>query len=89
MSMEVRSPEDLYPIVEDLILRLKRDGATRLAAILDHRMHKVAWTTASELLEELRGVLSKADRKAEPLTEQTEAEFARVVAGIDSLLEVR
>lgn len=87
--MEVRSPEDLYPMVEDLILRLRRDGATRLAAILDHRMHKVAWTTASELLEELRGVLAKADRKAEPLTEEAEAEFARVVTGIDRLLDLR
>lgn len=89
MSMEVRSPEDLYPIVEDLILRLKRDGATRLAAMLDHRMHKVAWTTASELLEELRAVLAKTERNEEPLTEEAEAQVTQVVDGISSLLEKR
>jgi hypothetical protein len=89
MSMEVRSPEDLYPIVEELILRLKRDGATRLAAILDHRMHKVAWTTASELLEELRAVLAKAKPNEEPLTAEAAAQIDQVMSGISSLLEKR
>lgn len=84
--MEVRSPEDLYPMVEDLILKLRRDGASRLASILDHRMHKVAWTSASELLEELRGVLGKADRAAEPMAEEAEAEVTRLIAAIDGLL---
>lgn len=87
--MEVRAPEDLYPMVEDLIVMLRRDGASRFAAILDHRMHKVAWTSASELLEELRAVLDQVDKGTEPTTEQTRAALARVVAGIDALLGER
>lgn len=87
--MEVRSPEDLYPFVEDLILKLTRSGAAKLAAILDHRMHKVAWTSASELLEELRGVLEKADRKVEPVAEEIETEIAEIIASIESLLSRR
>lgn len=87
--MEVRAPEDPYPMVEDLIVRLRRDGASRLAAILDHRMHKVAWTSASELLEELRTVLGHVDKGTEPMTEQTQAALARVIAGIDALLGER
>ena len=89
MSMEVRSTADLYPVVEDLILRLKRDGATRLAAILDHRMHKVAWTSASELLEELRAVLANAVQNKEPLTPESEAQVAQVITDICSLLNKR
>jgi len=87
--VEVRAPEDLYPMVEDLIVRLRRDGASRLAAILDHRMHKVAWTSASELLEELRTVLGQVDKGTEPMTEQAQAAIARVIAGIDALLGER
>jgi hypothetical protein len=84
--MEVRSPEDLYPMVEDLILKLGRCGARRLALVLDHRMHKVAWTSAFELLAELREVLVKADRKAEPIAGEIEADLARIIASIDYLL---
>jgi hypothetical protein len=76
-------------MVEDLIVRLRRDGATRLVAILDHRMHKVAWTSASELLEELRAVLGEGNTQTEPMTEQTQAVLTRVIAGIDALLGAR
>jgi hypothetical protein len=76
-------------MVEDLILKLRRDGAGRIAAILDHRMHKIAWTSASELLEELRAVFGQVDKNAEPMTEQTQAVYARVIAGIDALLRER
>ena len=86
---EVRSPEDLYPGLEDLIVTLRREGEIELAAILDHRMHKVAWTTSSELLEELRAVLGRVDKEPVPMTERTRAELARVVAGIDALLSFR
>ena len=74
--------DDLLPMVEDLVDRLRRDGATRLAAVLDHRMHKVAWTSASELLEELRAVLREVD-ETERMTEQTRSALARVAQGLN------
>lgn len=89
MTMEARSPEYLYPLVETLILRLKRDGATKLAAILDHRMHKVAWTTARELLEEIASVLADAEQDEDALTQESRDQVASVMAGISSLLKKR
>ena len=85
--MEVRSPEDLYLLVEDLIIRLERDGETRLSAILDHRMHKVAWTSASELREELKRVLRNEMASVEKLKLQTGAVMRQVSEAIDGLLE--
>jgi len=85
--MDVRSPEDIYPLVEDLIIRLGRDREKRLSAILDHRLHKVAWTSASELLEELKRVLGSEAVQPEALSPQTDAAMKQVVAGINELLK--
>ena len=40
-----------------LIEPLRNSGYEQLANILDHRLHRVAWTTGTELQEELRKVL--------------------------------
>jgi len=58
--IQIQSPDDIYPAVEELIELLKQHPTSKLSAILDHRMHKVAWTAGDELLEELRSVLTKA-----------------------------
>jgi len=58
--IQIQSPDDIYPAVEELIELLKQHPTSKLSAILDHRMHKVAWTARDELLEELRSVLTKA-----------------------------
>jgi len=52
--------ESVYRAADALITALKSGGHVELASVLDHRLHKVAWTSGSELLEELRGVLSEA-----------------------------
>ena len=49
----IETAADVYPAVEEIIKRLASHPVSRLAAILDHRMHKVAWTTRDELFEEL------------------------------------
>lgn len=54
------TPEDVYRSVNDLISALRAAGHEKLAGVLDHRLHKVAWTSGSELLEELRSVLCEA-----------------------------
>jgi hypothetical protein len=57
---QVQSIDDVYPAVEELIAELRPLEGSNLAAILDHRMHRVAWTDRSELFEELQKVLAKA-----------------------------
>jgi len=56
----VRTVEDLYPAIEELIAELKASGESKLSTILDHRMHRIAWTARSELFDELREVFRKA-----------------------------
>lgn len=57
---QVQTIEDVYPAIEELIAELKLSEGSNLSSILDHRMHRVAWTARSELFEELQKVLVKA-----------------------------
>lgn len=57
--LKIQTEEDIYPALDELIDELKTAGHLRLAAILNHRMRQVAWTTRSELFEELRNILTK------------------------------
>jgi hypothetical protein len=58
--LRVQTIEDVYPALDELIVELRVADESRLAAILDHRLHHVAWTTRAELFEELRKILAKA-----------------------------
>lgn len=78
--IQIQSPDDIYPAVEELIELLKQHPTSKLSAILDHRMHKVAWTAGDELLEELRSVLTKA--------RSDEAFDADILAQVDRLIVV-
>ena len=51
--------DPLYASIEELISALKYAGAEQLASILHHRMYTVAWTSRSELLDELHDVLTE------------------------------
>ena len=57
---KIKTASDIYPAVEELIKQLRLYPKSNLSAILDHRMHKVAWTTRSELLEEIYNVLKQS-----------------------------
>jgi len=46
-------PQISYDCFDELIKQLRAEGHTRTADILHHRLYRVAWTTSSELLEEL------------------------------------
>jgi len=50
---------DIYAQLNQLIKELRLSEKTRLAEILDHRIHKVAWTTSSELFKEIRNIFNK------------------------------
>ena len=52
--------KDIYDFLKELIINLKKEDQKQLAEILDHRINKVAWTTSSELFEELENILNKA-----------------------------
>lgn len=83
--IRLQSPDDIYPAVEELIILLKPHPTSKLSAILDHRMHKVAWTTGDELLEELRGVLTKAQRN-EVLESDIITQINQLILAIDQKL---
>jgi hypothetical protein len=51
---------DIYAAVDELIAELRTTKEPKLSRILFHRLHEVAWTTGSELLDELRKVLTEA-----------------------------
>jgi hypothetical protein len=51
---------EIYDAVDQLIGSLRSAGQSKLANILYHRLHVAAWTTSSELLEELQVVLNDA-----------------------------
>jgi hypothetical protein len=82
----IQTVEDVYPAIEELIAELKLAGNPRLAEILHHRMHQVAWTARSELFEELQTVLKGALQSGEgaglPETLRNQMEQTnRVIAG--------
>jgi hypothetical protein len=52
-----KQTDDIFAAVENLIVVLPSAGQQGVATILDHRMHRVAWTDRSELVDELRRVL--------------------------------
>ncbi len=59
--IEVRTAEDIYPALREIIEEMRKTGLEKQAAILTHRMTKVAWTSRDELFEELVKVLSDID----------------------------
>jgi bifunctional pyridoxal-dependent enzyme with beta-cystathionase and maltose regulon repressor activities len=81
---QLQTIEDVYPAVEELIVELNRTTHSHLASILDHRMHQVAWSTGSELLEELQAVLREAlDLQKEGMPESLVIQVQRVIQIID------
>jgi hypothetical protein len=58
----IRTIDDLYAAVDDLIAELNSINRSQLADVLHHRLHTVSWASGSELLEELRSLLTEAFR---------------------------
>jgi hypothetical protein len=77
---KVRAIQDVYPAVEEIIVNLSSQGNSRLAEILHHRMHVVAWTSGSELLEELQNVLLLAlESNDENLSDASKTQIKEVL----------
>jgi hypothetical protein len=85
---QVLSVEDIYPAVDELVVELKAAGASRLAASLHHRVHQVAWTSRSELFEELQKVLGQGLESDEStLPEMLRNQIDRVLSVIGGSME--
>jgi hypothetical protein len=56
--VKIKTSEEIYVAIKELISELKTCGESKLSAILQHRTFQVAWTTRGELFEELIKVLS-------------------------------
>lgn len=63
--IEVHTTEDIYPALREIIEEMRKTGLEKQAAILTHRMTKVAWTSRDELFEELVDVLTNIDASQE------------------------
>ena len=60
-----RTPDEFYAAMDALIAELEGIGRTRLSRRLDVMMHEVAWTTGSEMMDELGKELSRATGEPE------------------------
>jgi hypothetical protein len=88
--IQVQTAEDVYPALDELVAKLNTAGQSRLATILHHRMHQVAWTARSELFEELRDVLADALKSDEAkLPVELKQQMERVLAVIRDFLEAQ
>lgn len=56
--INIEKIEDIYPAIDELIIALdKSDRQRYFSKVLKHRMYEIAWTTRSELLQEISKVL--------------------------------
>jgi hypothetical protein len=61
---QIKTIDDLYAEVDKLIAKLKSSGHARLAGVLFQRLHEVAWTSGSELLDELATILKETTQSS-------------------------
>lgn len=62
-----------YEPFEKLILALNEGGLVTESKKLDYLLHKVAWTTGSELLGDIGGEITDIDSNALQLSSKTKA----------------
>jgi len=84
---QIQTIEDVYSALDEMAGELQAAGQSRLAAILHHRLHQVAWTTRSELLEELHKLLTNAlDSNQEELPLLLRQQIERILLVIGNFL---
>jgi len=79
--------DGIYCAVGQLIALLHEVDQDRVADILDHRLNRVAWTSGSELLEEVRNILEDGEHLQNvTCTPQLAERVAAIVEMIDEHL---
>lgn len=78
----IRTIQDLYPAIDEIIIELGKYNPN-LATLLEYRMHKAAWTTRSELFEELERVISSNLRDgANDMPKDVQVQLERILTVI-------
>lgn len=85
--MKYLSVEEIYEKVRQIESSLRQEGLTKHADVLNHRMTKVAWTSSSELLEELKRVFEGSlSEKEQSLSGGTMEKMKLVNLSIEKIL---
>ena len=56
----LRTGEQIYAALDQLVTELAAGPDVRLAEVLRHRLHGVAWSSRSELFDEIESVIEHA-----------------------------
>lgn len=81
MEPAFRSNQDFYDYVDGTIAELRASGCDKEADRLDHLLHKVAWTTSSELFGELGLALIQISAQSQ-LNAAARAKVENCIAGV-------
>jgi len=81
------SNQQLYDHIDEVVVELKSAGQVETASQIDYLLHKVAWTTTSELFGELRDRFERALKSPTPLPSAIEVELRGFIATINQAWE--
>lgn len=56
--INIENINDIYPALEELMVFFEKNDQKYISSIIQHRLHKVKWTTRNELFDEISKVLS-------------------------------
>ncbi|HUV63272.1 MAG TPA: hypothetical protein VMW24_05195 [Sedimentisphaerales bacterium] len=84
--IDVKSVQDVYPAIEELIPVLEQLGYRDVSCKLDHRIHKVCWTSATELFEELGKLLRGVNSSKLDIGPDLQKNLERLLAVIEQHL---
>jgi hypothetical protein len=81
------SNQQFYDHIDEVVSALKSTGRVEIANQIDYLLHKVAWTTSSELFGELRDRFEQALKSPTPLPSAIEIELKGFIATINQAWE--
>lgn len=81
------SNQQFYDHIDEVVIELKSAGQVEIANQIDFLLHKVAWTTTSELFGELRDRFERALKSPTPLPTTIEVELKGFIATINQAWE--
>jgi hypothetical protein len=77
------SNQQFYDHIDQVVASLKSTGQVEIANQIDYLLHKVAWTTTSELFGELRDRFEQALKSPTPLPSEIEVELKGFIVTIN------
>lgn len=77
------SNQEFYDHIDQVVGALHATGHSSLAGQIHFLLHKVSWTTSSELFDELRDRFEKLLNSSTPLSSSIEADIRNFIITID------